>query len=148
MCVVQVTEKTQTLEIPQIGKLGEPRLFSLGEAEVLLPLIRKITKAAHSEWLPLRDLVRNTLSCDPRLGDRQSAYAAIVQTWSDKVERLGPVVAGLWHVDFFTGDGFLCWKYPEIRIAYYHAVSDSCNARQPIAAIVDAEAPDWAWPEL
>ena len=85
MCVVQVAEKIQTLEIPQIGKLGEPRLFSLGEAEVLLPLIRKITKAAHSEWLPLRDSVRNTLSCDPRLGDRQSAYAAIVQTWSDKV---------------------------------------------------------------
>jgi hypothetical protein len=90
-----VTEKMHTLEVPQIGRPGDLRLFSLSEAEVLLPLIRKITRTAHSEWVPLRDAVRNTLSCDPRLGDRESAYAAIVQTWSDKVERLGPVVAGL-----------------------------------------------------
>ena len=143
---MRVTEKSQTLEVPQIGKPGDPRLFSLSEAEALLPLIKKITRAAHSKWLPLRDAVRNTLSCDPRLGDRQLAYAAIVQTWSDKVERLGPVVAGLWHVDFFTGDGFLCWKYPETRLAYYHTVSDGANVRQDIAAIVDTEAPDWAWP--
>ena len=144
---MRVTEKTHTLEVPQIGRPGEPRLFSLSEAEALLPLIKQITSAAYSEWLPLRDAVRNTLSCDPRLGDRELAYAAIVQTRSDKVERLGPVVAGFWHVDFFTSEGFLCWKDPEICLGYYHAASDSSNIRQDIAAIADTEVPDWAWPD-
>ena len=131
--------------IPQIGRPGEPHIFNLREAMDLLPLVRKITLAAQSQWQPERELLRNTLTCDPRLEARAAKYASIVQAWSDKIERLGPVVAGLWHVDFFTGDGFLCWRYPEIQIAYFHEMEQGIKGRQAIIDVIETQAPDWAW---
>ena len=61
-----------------------------------------------------------------------------------KMERLGLVVKGLWLVDFDTGDGYLCWKYPELRINHYHEYNAGFAGRRELAEVIEELDPDWA----
>jgi len=47
-------------------------------------------------------------------------------------------------VDFDTGDGFICWKYPELRLGYYHDYTSGFAARRPLEDVIDEMTPDWA----
>jgi len=130
--------------ITQIGSCQEPRLFSLEEAEQLFPLIQRITIEAFAELQPIRHTRENLLSTDPRLVAVESEYERVVKRWVNKMERLGLVVKGLWLVDFDTGDGYLCWKYPELKIAHYHDYSAGFAGRRPLQDVIDELSPDWA----
>ena len=52
--------------------------------------------------------------------------------WNSKVSRLGGISKGLWLVDFDSGDGFYCWKYPENDILYWHSYHEGFEGRVPI----------------
>ena len=135
---------SSTQSITQIGSCEEPRLFSLEEAEQLLPLVQRITIEAFAELQPIRHKLENLLSTDPRLVAVENEYERVVKRWVNKMERLGLVVKGLWLVDFDTGDGYLCWKYPELRIAHYHDYSTGFAGRRPLQDVIDELSPDWA----
>ena len=38
-------------------------------------------------------------------------------TWTRDMEMLGVVVKGLWLIDFDSGEGYYCWKYPEPAVS-------------------------------
>jgi len=60
------------------------------------------------------------------------------------MQRLGLVVHGLWSVDFDTGAGYLSWRYPELRLAFFVDVSDpGCN-RQNLSEMVADGLASWA----
>lgn len=137
-------------QVTPIGFRGERRVFSLAEAEELLPLVKRITHDARRELQEMKKnldaLVVRGLN---RAGRREmqtleKQSAALVQNWTSKMERLGLAVKGLWVVDFDTGDGFLCWKYPELRIAYYHGYTAGFAGRRPLREVVEETAPEWA----
>ncbi len=130
--------------IPQIGPVKNTRVFTLEEAQALLPVVRKITAAAYEELVPVRRQFENTLPTDPRINGVEKSYEAIVRRWVAKMERLGLVVNGLWLVDFDTGDGYLCWKYPEIKLAYFHEYDSGYGGRRPLPEVIDELAPEWA----
>jgi len=132
------------VQIHQIGAAGEPRVFTLAEAEALLPLIRGITDQSAEELAPVKQRLNNMLATDPRTPAVQREYEAVIKRWVSKLERLGVVVKGLWLVDFDTGDGFLCWKYPELRIAHYHGYDEGYGGRRPLADAIEELDPDWA----
>ena len=131
-------------QIAQIGSVDEPRVFALGEAQELFPLVRRITAEAHKELRPVKQRLRNMLSTDPRIVQVEKAYEVIVKRWVSKMERLGLVVKGLWLVDFDTGDGYLCWKYPELQINHYHDYNTGFSGRRVLSEVIEEIDPDLA----
>lgn len=135
---------TDIPELPQIGRRDQARAFTLAEAQALFPLVRRLTAEAHQELEPVRQLLERTVPTHPELPDIERQYETIVRRWVGKMERLGLVVKGLWLVDFDTGDGYLCWKFPELKIAYYHGYDEGFGGRRPLGEVVEELDPDWA----
>lgn len=130
--------------IQQISVSSDPRVFTLAEAQALFPVVRRITQVAYEQLAPVRQRLEAMVPTDPRIEEVERQYEAIVKRWVGKMERLGLVVKGLWLVDFDTGDGYLCWKFPELRINHYHGYSEGFAGRRPLAEIMEELDPDWA----
>ena len=133
-----------SVAIVQISAHNDPRMFTLAEAEELFPIVWRITRAAHAELEPHRRALETIAPMSPQLKPVERNYEVIVRRWVGKMERLGLVVKGLWLVDFDTGDGYLCWKFPELRIGHYHAYDQGFGARRRLHDVVEELDPDWA----
>lgn len=130
--------------IQQISVSSDPRVFTLAEAQALFPLVRRITQAAFEQLAPVRQRLESMVPTDPRIEEVERQYETIVKRWVGKMERLGLVVKGLWLVDFDTGDGYLCWKFPELRINHYHGYHEGFAGRRPLSEVMEELDPDWA----
>lgn len=130
--------------IHQIMACNDPRVFTLAEAQALFPLVRRITQDAYRELEPIRRALEALVPTNPMILDVERQYETAVKRWVGKMERLGLVVKGLWLVDFDTGDGYLCWKFPELRIGHYHGYHEGYAARVPLRQVVEEYDPDWA----
>lgn len=130
--------------IHQIVAQDDPRIFSLAEAEALFPLVRKITQAAYQELEPVRRNLEAMIPSNPLIREVEREYEAIVKRWVAKMERLGLVVKGLWLVDFDTGDGYICWKFPELKLGHYHGYHEGFAGRRPLREVIEEFDPDWA----
>jgi hypothetical protein len=130
--------------VTQIVSDKEPRLFTLAEARDLCPLVRRITTEAHQELEPVRRRLEGMLPSNPKLPETEREYEGVVKRWVGKMERLGLVVKGLWLVDFDTGDGYLCWKFPELRLNHYHDYHSGFAGRRPLDEVIEEMDPDWA----
>lgn len=128
----------------QIMARNETRVFTLAEAEEMFPLVRAITEAAWRELEPVRHKLESMAPVNPRIHDVERDYEAIVKRWMAKMNRLGLIVKGLWLVDFDTGDGYLCWKFPELHISHYHAYHEGYTGRRPLREVIEEQDPDWA----
>ena len=128
----------------QIGARDDPRMFSLAEAEALFPLVRSITHAAYGELEPVRRQLESMIPTNPLMRGVEERYETIVRRWIAKMEKLGLVVKGLWLVDFDTGDGYLCWKFPEPKLGHYHTYDEGFTARRPLDEVIEEFDPDWA----
>lgn len=135
----------ETCSVPQIGNPGMVRLFCLSEAQALLPEVQTLTKRAYSKLEPIQSNYRRLLSCDPRKKSLAKEYEDIVRGWISYMERLGLVALSLWEVKFDTGDGYLSWIYPEIRIAYFVDSEDPMRVRQSLSDVIEEIAPHWAY---
>lgn len=129
----------------QIVPLGEPRVFTLAEARALMPLVLKITRAAHQQLEPLRRQLQTAITTDSDSGrSAEQAYRRVVQEWIDKLQRLGLTASDLWVVHFDTGDGHLCWRFPELRLSNFHLYEDCENGRRQVDEYIELFHPDWA----
>ncbi len=128
----------------QIVAPNDPRIFTLAEAQDLFSLVRSITQAAHAELEPVRRRLESMVPTNPMIREVERRYETIVKRWVAKMERLGLVVKGLWLVDFDTGDGYLCWKFPELRIGHYHTYHEGFSGRRPLDEVIQEFDPDWA----
>lgn len=131
-------------QIYQISACNNPRVFTLSEAEELFPLVWKITEEAYRELEPVRRALEAMIPSNPQARRIEKDYETIVRRWMGKMERLGLVVKGLWLSDFDTGDGYLCWKFPELRIGHYHSYHEGFGARRSLQDIIEELDPDWA----
>ena len=48
------------------------------------------------------------------------------------MEALGVEVKGPWLVDFDSGAGYYCWRWPEEELAYFHAYDEGFHHRTRI----------------
>ena len=133
--------------IPKIGNPCDTQIFSLAEAQSLLPMVRKVTRRAVGDFDPIRLRYRNLLDCDPRKPQLALQYEKIVRLWMTKMERFGLVARGLWTVDFDTGDGYLSWKYPELRLAFFIDFEDPHFIRRSLSELLAEGLPYWAMTE-
>jgi hypothetical protein len=130
--------------VAQIVPFDEGRIFTLSEARALMPLVVKITTAAHKRLEPLRAQLQTAISTN---GDSdysvEEAYRKVVQEWIEKLQRLGVTASDLWVVHFDTGDGHLCWRFPELRLASFHLYEDCENGRRSLDEYIELFQPDW-----
>jgi hypothetical protein len=133
-----------TDSIPQIVTHDDHRVFTLAEARALFPLVQRLTRQSFEELEPVRRRLEAMVPSNPEIRHVESEYETIVRRWVGKMERLGLVVKGLWLVDFDTGDGYLCWRFPELKIGHYHGYQEGFGGRRPLAEVVEEFDPDWA----
>lgn len=105
-------------------------VFTLEEARQLLPVIRRITQE-HSQRV--NELMGRLETMEP--GSQQGLEIekqinSLISSWHSKIKKLGADSKGLWLVDFDSGDGHYCWKYPESELNYWHSYSDGFSNRQ------------------
>jgi hypothetical protein len=71
-----------------------------------------------------------------RLGETSSESdeerQGIVRDWAREILSLGVVIKGLWLVDFDSGAGYYCWKYPEPSLEYFHGYDEGFAGRLPL----------------
>lgn len=111
----------------------KPRIFTLSEAQSLLPRIKEITARVHEE---VEDL-RVSLYGIPEEADRSDVDSRIegaIRGWFDEVLSLGAEPKGVGLVDFDSGDGFYyCWRYGEEEIEHIHTYEAGFAGRRRLA---------------
>lgn len=85
-------------------ELNRDKQFTLKEAKVLLPVVKRITQEAVSQTEKSKD---------------DQEFSRIVEHWAQKIVKLGCEPKGLWLVDFNNGSGYYCWHYPEEDVDFY-----------------------------
>lgn len=94
------------------------KIFSYEQAAELLPVVQQMTD----------DAVARVDALDEASATSDD-YQRIVRQWADAVTGLGIDVKGVWLIDFDTGSGYYCWKYPEESLQYYHGYEDGFQGR-------------------
>jgi len=92
------------------------RIFTLEQARQLLPRVKELTAEAveHYGQLP---------------GDMEDERRTVVEEWAGELEALGLEIKGLWLVDFDSGAGYYCWKYPEPALDHFHGYEEGFSGR-------------------
>jgi len=116
----------------EVFRITQPKIFSLEEAEKLLPLIRKITKEAALQYVVLEERMRRLEKESQLLKEAEDQVGDLLTRWSEKVLKLGCHPKGIWLVDFDNGSGFYCWRYDEDRIEYFHGYEEGFSGRTAI----------------
>ena len=101
------------------GEAPERRIFTLEEAKALLPRVRELTEEAAARYGQL------TIDMETERHD-------LVSRWAKELTSLGLEIKGLWLVDFDSGAGYYCWKYPERDLAHFHSYDEGFAGRVPL----------------
>jgi hypothetical protein len=117
----------ETSTTASIQLLDAHRVFSLEQAQSLVPLIRRITRAAFEQIE--RRLPQLTHAEGAKREELEGEVHAIFDAWQEKLRRLGGVTKGMWLVDFDNGEGYYCWRYPETEIAHFHGYKEGFLGR-------------------
>jgi regulator of sirC expression with transglutaminase-like and TPR domain len=101
---------------PAVDEKPARRIFTLGEARELLPRVRELTA----------DAVERFGRLPAELEDERRE---LVEEWARELEALGLEIKGLWLVDFDSGAGYYCWKYPEPALDHFHGYEEGFAGR-------------------
>jgi hypothetical protein len=118
----------------EIIGINRRSVFSLSEARQLLPVINRMTKNAADKVQVLIakiDAKSRAIDADrEEIEIYESQASQIIQDWQTKVQKLGGLPKGIWIVDFDSGDGYFCWKFPEASIEHWHSYRDGFTKRR------------------
>jgi regulator of sirC expression with transglutaminase-like and TPR domain len=101
---------------------GPRRTFTLNEARALLPKVRELTEEAAGRYTRLGEGGIET----------DEARHQVVEEWARQIVALGVEIKGLWLVDFDSGAGYYCWKYPEPSLGHFHGYEEGFSGRVPL----------------
>jgi len=100
----------------------EKRIFTLGEARSLLTRVKELTSEAAFRYARLGE----------GAGEIEEERQEIVRSWAKEILALGCEIKGLWLVDFDSGAGYYCWKYPEPSLDHFHSYEEGFAGRLPL----------------
>ena len=117
--------------------VGPGRVFSLSEANELIPVVSELTAGVveHLEAIRQRHALHES-EVEEYLPER--VLKEIEQTlhqWSEGIQQLGAMPKGYFTVDFQSLDPELlyCWTYGEDRIGYTHKAWENFLHRRPLS---------------
>lgn len=115
-------------------KKRSKRIFSYDEALSTFPLVRDLTSAAIRQIDALTQNAANAEDADSEgHGDElDEARDRIVRAWAREVTSIGCEVKGVFLVDWDSGDGYYCWRFPEQAISFFHTYDEGFEGRIPI----------------
>lgn len=110
-------------------------VLDFARASQLLPLVYKITVDADQELQNLTSkLQQQKLNYKTQeVAETEDQIQKLVGRWESKILKLGLEPKGIWLVDFDAGNGFYCWKYPELELKFWHGYKDGFSGRRPIS---------------
>ncbi|HEY2739581.1 MAG TPA: DUF2203 family protein [Thermoanaerobaculia bacterium] len=108
------------------------RIFSYDEAISTFPAVREITVAAVRQLEALVNSVASRDEMESRRDELEVAREKIVRSWAQEVISVGCEVKGLWLVDWDSGAGYYCWRFPEQAISFFHTYEEGFADRLPI----------------
>ena len=109
---------------------AETRVFRFEDASRLIPKVRDHTRDAIEKLTS----IQMALEVEEEDGDaarealRRSA-AELLEEWAHKIRGLGAEVKGPWLVDFDSGAGYYCWKWPEEGLEFFHGYEEGFGGR-------------------
>jgi hypothetical protein len=111
------------------SRLAEKKTFTFGEAQSLLPEVFRITEEAASTVEQVRAAMAEQGAREERVREQVDR---IVAAWARALGARGLEVKGLWLVDFDSGSGYYCWRYPEPSLQFFHSYDDGFQGRMRI----------------
>jgi hypothetical protein len=108
------------------------RIFSYDEALSTFPVVRDLTTAAARQIEALGAHLSSSEEEDARREELEEAREQIVRAWAQQVSAIGCEVKGVWLVDWDSGDGYYCWRFPEEAIGFFHTYDEGFAGRIPI----------------
>lgn len=106
-------------------------VFTYEEALKTFPRVRELTAAAVKEMDDLFDRVSRE-ELEEKRAEIERQAQEIYQTWARQMTEIGCEVKGLWLVDWDTGDGYYCWRWPEESLGHYHGYEEGFDGRVPV----------------
>lgn len=109
------------------------RIFTLEEAQALMPQVRAMTEPVYSLASSLAEELRQAEDekDETRAEALRERLQTLVQSWQHAMQDLEAEVKGLWLVDFDSGDGYWCWAYPEESLGHWHSYEGGFRSRVP-----------------
>jgi hypothetical protein len=120
------------MDHPMTKKHSGKRIFSYDEALSTFPLVRDLTAAAVRQIEALTNNVGSREEMDSRRDELDEARDRIVRAWAREVTSIGCEVKGVFLVDWDSGDGYYCWRFPEQAISFFHTYDECFEGRIPI----------------
>lgn len=108
------------------------RTFTYEDALNTFPQVRDLTNAAVRQIEAMLNRVQSRDEMEARKEELRDTYERIVQAWVAEVSSMGCEVKGLWLVDWDSGDGYYCWRFPEVSISHFHGYDEGFEGRVPI----------------
>jgi hypothetical protein len=105
------------------------RVFTFEEAARLLPVVRERTREAVERVAAVKVPLEEADDLEARREKLERAAAEILKDWVEAIEGLGIEVKGPWLVDFDSGAGYYCWKWPEGALEYFHTYEEGFAGR-------------------
>lgn len=140
--------------------INRKSVFNLKEAQTLFPVIFRLTKSYSERVQVLIERIEKLSSGKSlRAPEGEDGYAPggayptepleaeagrLIEEWQTKIRKLGGLPNGHWVVDFDSGDGYYCWKYPERSIEFWHHYRDGYSKRIKLSSLTALRNP----PEL
>lgn len=97
------------------------RVFTYAEARELLPAVVERTRRAVAEM--------TELGGEEDDDSDEDGAERVLLAWAGDLQAMGLEVKGRWLVDFDSGDGFWCWKWPEEDLLFFHSYEDGFKGR-------------------
>lgn len=114
--VTRLIEAVRESDDAPAGEKPPRRIFTLGEARELLPRVKELTADAVDRYERLP-------------GELEDERRELVEEWAGELEALGLEIKGLWLVDFDSGAGYYCWKFPEPALDHFHGYEEGFSGR-------------------
>jgi hypothetical protein len=113
------------------------RIFTLREAQKLIPEVRDLTERAAAHVENLQSELESMSAGDDRRDEIETETQSLVRDWAREIEKLGCEAKGLWLVDFDSGDGiYYCWQHPENDLGYFHDYDAGFAGRRPLGPML------------
>ncbi len=110
----------------------QAKRWTLEAARALLGDVRARTEHAVAEVEKLEAERDDAVVETPERAAAEEKLEQAVRRWAPEMDALGLEVKGLWLVDFDSGAGYYCWKWPEAELEFFHTYDEGFAGRTRI----------------